>query len=1169
MSFWSNPRFRFLRLIITAITLCTFCFVFIGGDYIYACNPEGGSGGQGGPNQGGGDPVHIYSGSSLFSVTDIFIPGRGFPLVFQRIYKSGWGESSILGNWDHNLNIQAKLNIAPSGVPVDMKRYSDGKSYEIYPRILISIEIKMPDGFIAVFNKEKDYFWAPNIDNPSVEEIMSLLANGEEISNPENEFSFWGIPNRLRQANTRLESLGAEHSKVIKNADNTITWRKKDGTKYHFSVFKGSTTRIKGADSAPWRKQPVAKILSIEDRNGNKITFQYNNTEYDSPDNKLVSVTDASGRQLTFTYGSDYVEITDNINRTWKYYLSDGKLVKVVDPLGNYVTYEYNFAGDLIKLTNKRGYSWQFTYDDQHRQTSSTDPLGNTITVSYSTYTVPSPFLDVSEGVSENAKKYRETKFTWPNGNTEIYTYDPVKGMVVKITDPSGLETLYQYDTDGNIIKIIARKNGTDLRTMHYFYDNYGNCIRAVLPMGNEYRWTYENTYNRPTAYYDPVGSTTTYTYDSRGNLIEVTDPENHKSTFTYNSYGEVIAITNSRGYTTTFSYNSYGYVTRITDPLGNSTEFAYDEVGNLTAVTDALNRTTTYEYDLLGRLIKITDAQNNVIQYEYDAGGNLIKITDPNGNITTYTYDALNRLIKVTDALNNITQYEYDSVGNLIKVIDANGNATTYEYEKALNITVKLNKLRHNYQLRYLLTCKTDPLGNQKTFTYDELGNLISRTDPNGNTVNFTYNDNDWLIQKTFPDNTTISYTYDNKGRRISVTDSNGTISYTYDRLDRVTQIVYPGNKVVKYSYDSTGNRTQIVYPDSSTVKYTYDPLNRISTITDFAGNVSTYTYNAVGRITELKYANGVQANFEYDSLNRLISLEYRVNTSTIYRSTYTYDVTGNILTKTFDNGEKWEYNYDSLYRLKKAVKKDSQGNILISHEYTYDGAGNRTTFTDLNGSKSYTYNADNRLLSVDGTSFGYDNNGNMTSKTIGTQTTSFEYDYRNQLIKITYPDATINTFKYDPYGRRIEKKDSSGTKKYLWDGIKVICEYDGNDNLTDLYAYGIGRRIISRKIVSSSSIYFYHQDELGSVVRITDINGNVVNKYEYDDFGNIISQTENISNDYTYTGKERDKDSGLYYFGARYYDPEIGRWLTKDPKLGRIPALRYFLVAQKLNRY
>jgi len=85
---------------------------------------------------------------------------------------------------------------------------------------------------------------------------------------------------------------------------------------------------------------------------------------------------------------------------------------------------------------------------------------------------------------------------------------------------------------------------------------------------------------------------------------------------------------------------------------------------------------------------------------------------------------------------------------------------------------------------------------------------------------------------------------------------------------------------------------------------------------------------------------------------------------------------------------------------------------------------------------------------------------------------------------------------------------------------------------------------------------------------VRITDINGNVVNSYDYDDYGNIISQTENITNDYTYTGKELDKDSGLYYYGARYYDPEIGRWLTKDLQ-NMLPAMRHLRNAQKLNRY
>ncbi len=968
----SRKRYIFYRELIAYAVIFVFSLSSMGMHFVYACGPGGGGGGGGGGNGGGGDPVKVDTGSSELNATDIFIPGRGFPLVFQRIYKSGWDETSILGNWDTNLNYIAKLNIAPVGVAIDMKTYPDGKSYEIYPRILISVEIKTPQGLLVIFNKEKSYAWAPAKDNPAVGDIMGLLTNGEEITNPENEFSFWGFPGRLK-----IGSTGGEHSKIIKNADNTITWRKKNGAKYNFSVFKGSMTVISSADSSSWRHQPVAKILNMEDRNGNQLTFQYNNTEYNLSSNKIISITDPSNRQLTFTYSTDYVEVTDNISRVWKYYLSGGKLIKIVDPLNNYVTYEYDSNGDLTKLTNKRGYSWTFTYDAQRRQTSATDPLENAVTNDYSTYTVISPFLDISGGVPENAKKYRETKFTWPNGDVETYTYDPVRGVTVKIKDPSELETCYQYDADGNIMKIVARKNGSDLRTTKYFYDNYGNCTRAILPMGNEYRWEYENLYNKRTAFYNPLYSTTTYSYDNKGNLLERTNPESKTSTFTYNSYGEIAAITNARGHTTSFAHNAYGYVNQITNAIGNSIDFVYDDVGRMTTRTDALNQTTSYEYDDLGRLTKITDNQNNITQYEYDPNNKLTKITDANSKITNYSYDEISRLKQVTDALSNITQYEWDSVGNLTKVTDARGNATSYEYEKALNITTKRRKLNHNYRLKYLLTKVTDPLGNEKTFSYDNIGNVTSRTDANDNTVDFTYNNNDWLTQKTYPDASNIAYSYYDNGQRQSVTDAAGTILYTYDKTNKVTQVSYPGNKTVKYSYNETGQRTQIIYPDSSTVNYSYDALNRVSAVTDFSGNTSTYTYNEVGRSSAVYYANGVTVECKYDTLNRLTWLEYQAGTTTIYRSTYTYDNVGNRRTKTFANADKWEYEYDGLYRLSKAVKKTSTGTIVVSHEYTHDAAGNRTGLTDLSGTDSYTNDSDNRLISVNGTSFGYDNNG------------------------------------------------------------------------------------------------------------------------------------------------------------------------------------------------
>jgi len=178
---------------------------------------------------------------------------------------------------------------------------------------------------------------------------------------------------------------------------------------------------------------------------------------------------------------------------------------------------------------------------------------------------------------------------------------------------------------------------------------------------------------------------------------------------------------------------------------------------------------------------------------------------------------------------------------------------------------------------------------------------------------------------------------------------------------------------------------------------------------------------------------------------------------------------------------------------------------------------------------------------------SYTYDNNGNQTTKTQSAQTTTYEYDYDNQLKKITYPGSTTNTFKYDGDRRRIEKVDSTGTKRYIWDGINPICEMDGSNNITDIYVYGLGRQVVYRK--SGANSYFYHHDGLGSVVNITDSSGNTQNTYQYDDFGNITSQTENITNDYKYTGKPLDNNSGLYYYGARYYNPTAGRFVSKDP--------------------
>lgn len=227
--------------------------------------------------------------------------------------------------------------------------------------------------------------------------------------------------------------------------------------------------------------------------------------------------------------------------------------------------------------------------------------------------------------------------------------------------------------------------------------------------------------------------------------------------------------------------------------------------------------------------------------------------------------------------------------------------------------------------------------------------------------------------------------------------------------------------------------------------------------------------------------------------------------------------------------------------------------------------------TYNTINSAtKQYTYDGENRMLSENGVNYSYDSNGNLVSKSTGGLTSeTFEYAALNRLAKYTSPDGSTTTYKYDPFGRRIEKSGALGTKKYLWDGIKIICEYDGADTLTDKLTYGINREILSRRATitvgttTTTADYFYHHDHLGSVVMITDSTGAVVNTYNYDDFGGIISSTETLPNDYTYTGKQLDRETGLYYYGARYYDAKTGRFIGKDLLEGDEEE------PQTLNRY
>jgi len=179
----------------------------------------------------------------------------------------------------------------------------------------------------------------------------------------------------------------------------------------------------------------------------------------------------------------------------------------------------------------------------------------------------------------------------------------------------------------------------------------------------------------------------------------------------------------------------------------------------------------------------------------------------------------------------------------------------------------------------------------------------------------------------------------------------------------------------------------------------------------------------------------------------------------------------------------------------------------------------------------------------------------GNPVSRT-------YTYDWENRLTEIDY-SGMVAQYKYDPFGRRIQKSVNGTITNYIYDGPNTIAEYDGNGNVRNVYLHNLAVDD-SLALQQGGQIYFYHKDGLGSITQMTDVSANTTGTYRYNSFGEIISQTGNLNQPFAFTATEFDPESGLYYYRARYYDPRAGRFLTKDPvglASGDVNLYRYVL--------
>lgn len=756
------------------------------------------------------------------------------------------------------------------------------------------------------------------------------------------------------------------------------------------------------------------------------------------------------------------------------------------------LTNTYNPDARIATQKNAAGVTKTNTYDNTNKLITQTDNNARTVKT---TYDAKSRILQQTDPLGKNMVYTYSTEAvpltqTDKNGNKTTFTYDSA-GNLLSTTFPDSKSINYAYDSNNRITKLLDNRYGSTPRQTDYTYDSKGNLLQSA-----------------------EAGITTKYTYDATGEMLTFTDPLNNILTWTRNTLGNILSEKNSLNNTTTFEYDAIGRFTKSTDAEGKQFSQTYDGNSNILTITNSAGTTTNY-YDKENRLIKVKLPNNYITQLTYNSTGSLISVTDPLNSITTYGYDIYQNLITQKDALNRTISYTYDQLNRQTQEKTALTRIFKWEYDANGNVTKR-----------------TDALNRATTYQYDAFNRLK---------------------KITYPDAKTVTYEYDARGNRTKMTDPVGTSTYVYDNFDRMTQASNPYGHVIKYEYDNTGNLKKLIYPDNKAVTYTYDSNNQLISVTDWNNKTTTYSYYKNGTLATRVYPNTISTKYTYDNANRLIDIEHKKGTTVAAKFSYVRDALGNITQANptgsfFTIPSPTNYTYDALGRILSAISEDREGKSI----YTYDKVGNILTKKRDSTTTTYTYDTENKLTKVGSLNYTYDLNGNLTRKYINSFISiSLAYNFDNQLTK--YGGAT---FKYDGEGTRLES--SKDRLRYVTDMStplpRVIAEVDSQfADIENWYVYGVG--LISEGDENNIFRDYYIEDGLGNTRYLTDDDGTTGSINFYDPFGNIAWHSGG-SPRFRFSGQQEDKNldqlTSLYYMRARYYDPTIGRFITKDPDRG-----------------
>jgi len=867
---------------------------------------------------------------------------------------------------------------------------------------------------------------------------------------------------------------------------------------------------------------------------------------------------------------------------TTKY--ADGKIKSITGTAVVAETYEYGVNSDGTQWIKK--YTGPEGTNSPMWEKATTDLLGRAVQAEKPAFgggTLVAENVYVNNGRLEKTIQSTLTGSTTSTLSTVIYSYDSL-GNVIRQgqdVDEDGVLALASMDRITDSPRSYVKENGDWFeRRLQIIYpqDNsssaltnsssktrltglgsqsaIGNLQSEVLSTDRFGNQTIQKRYvNRADRTVTTMVDAPTSTQDVvqvsiNGILVSAQSASSAETLYSYDALERRIGQFQVSGFTSQVSrtvgsfthYNNKGQIDWQEDAASNRTWFAYDSgTGLKTAVTNALGQTTLYTYNDRGDITVVGGSSQYPVEYGYDAFGRMTDLYTLRG--ATNGWDR--------------TQWLYDNATGLVtNELYADGVGPSYSYTPDGKLATRT--WARLYGSSRLAT----------HYYYDSIGQL----------TNTVYSDG----------TPSVSIAYNRLGQKTQVIDASGTNTFAYSdmlQLTNETVQVSGFTSQLSRSYDSLGRSSGISLSDPSSssyaVQYSYDDVGRFSSVSSSVQSVSSvvdYSYlEGSSFISGYTNNSGLAVSYSFeDNRNLKTSVSSTFGTNTVSSFSYTYDEIGRrtqrIDVRPLDLGLSTNvFAYNSRSELTSAQMSTNE------YDYGYDSIGNREFSREsTQGTQketSYLANNLNQYLStvltnlttstVSTNLLSYDADGNLLSD--GTST--YTWDGENRLIQAS--NATmIVAFKYDHQGRRFEKTvNATNTTRFVYDDWAMISEISNQNSsiTTNSYVYGLDLSqslqgaggvggllsVVSKAQSLEPKAFFPCYDANGNVTDYVSTNGTVVARYVYDAYGNLISSSGNMVNDFSilFSSKYLDRETGLYYYGYRYYSPELGRWLNRDP--------------------